>query len=537
MTRLSGNDPDPATTIPGLGEVAADARNLTAPRLVEAALRRDEGALARGGALVVETGPHTGRAPGDKFIVDDDLTHDTVWWGEVNAPMAPATFDRLYARVTAHLQHRELFVQDLHAGADPAHTLPVRVVCEHAWHALFARNMFRRPDGATALADFDPGLTVLHAPGFHADPEADGTHSSTVIALDLSRRIVLIAGTEYAGEVKKAVFTVLNFLLPAQGVLPMHCAANIGANGDTTLFFGLSGTGKTTLSADPERQLIGDDEHGWSDDGVFNFEGGCYAKVIRLSPEAEPDIYAATQRFGTILENVVMAPAARDLDLDDAGLTENTRASYSLDVVDNAVASGRGDHPATLIMLTADAFGVLPPISRLTPEQAMYHFLSGYTARVAGTEKGQSATPTATFSTCFGAPFMPRHPSVYAHMLGEKIARHGCAVWLVNTGWTGGAHGVGTRIPIVYTRALLRAAISGELAEAPTATDPHFDLTYPTRCPGVPADLLDPRAAWPDPATYDATARELTTRFARNFEPFAPYVDAGVRAAAIRAAA
>ena len=537
MTGASGTDADTALAIPGLGAIGPGARNQTAPQLVEAAVRRGEGTLAQGGALVVETGPHTGRAPGDKFIVDDGLTYDTVWWGEVNAPMAPATFDRLHARVTAYLQHAELFVQDLYAGADPDHTLPVRVVCERAWHALFARNMFRRPGGDAAPADFVPGLTVLHAPGLQADPEPDGTHSPTVIALDLSRRIVLIAGTAYAGEIKKAVFTVLNFVLPGHGVLPMHCAANVGADGDTALFFGLSGTGKTTLSADPERKLIGDDEHGWSDRGVFNFEGGCYAKVIRLSPEAEPDIYAATRRFGTILENVAMAPSGRELDLNDARLTENTRASYPLDIVANAVPDGRGDHPATLVMLTADAFGVLPPISRLTPEQAMYHFLSGYTARVAGTEKGQGATPTATFSTCFGAPFMPRHPRVYAHMLGERIARHGCRVWLVNTGWTGGAYGVGTRIPIAYTRALLRAALTGALADAPTATDPHFGLMYPTRCPGVPADILDPRNAWADPAAYNATARELTNRFARNFEPFAPYVDADVRAAAIRAAA
>jgi phosphoenolpyruvate carboxykinase (ATP) len=537
MTRANGTEPTDALAIPGLGQVAAGARNLTAPQLVEAALHRGEGALAEGGALVVETGPHTGRAPGDKFIVDDDLTYDTVWWGEVNAPMAPGTFDKLYARVTAYLQHAAPFVQDLHAGADPAHTLPVRVVCERAWHALFARNMFRRAENGATPADFVPGLTVLHAPGLQADPEPDGTNSPTVIALDLSRRIVLIAGTEYAGEIKKAVFTALNFLLPEHGVLPMHCAANVGPEGDTALFFGLSGTGKTTLSADPERKLIGDDEHGWSDTGVFNFEGGCYAKVIRLSPEAEPDIYAAAHQFGTILENVAMGPDGRDLDLDDARRTENTRASYPLDAVPNAVPGGRGAHPSTLVMLTADAFGVLPPISHLSAEQAMYHFLSGYTARVAGTEKGQGATPTATFSTCFGAPFMPRHPSVYAHMLGERIARHGCRVWLVNTGWTGGGYGVGTRIPIAYTRALLRAALSGELAEAPTATDPHFGLSYPTRCPGVPAGILDPRAAWPDPAAYDATARDLTSRFARNFEPFAPYVDAGVRAAAIRAAA
>ena len=511
-------------------------RNDTAPRLVECALARGEGRLAQGGAFVVTTGEHTGRSPNDKFIVDDAATHDTVWWGDVNAAMSRAAFDRLLGKASAYLQNRSVFIQDLHAGAAADHRLPVRVVCERPWHALFARNMFRRPD-AVELARFVPGFTVLHAPGLQADPESDGTNSGTVIALDLSRRIVVIAGTEYAGEIKKSVFTALNFLLPARDVLPMHCSANVGPDGDTALFFGLSGTGKTTLSADPKRGLIGDDEHGWSDDGIFNFEGGCYAKVIRLSPEAEPQIHATTQRFGTVLENVVVEPESRRLDLDDARLTENTRASYPLEYIDNAVTAGRGAHPRTLVMLTADAFGVLPPISRLSSEQAMYHFLSGYTARVAGTERGMDATPKATFSTCFGAPFMPRHPSVYARMLGERIACHDCRVWLVNTGWTGGAYGTGRRIPLAHTRALLQAALNGDLEGADLARDPHFGLFHPTACPGVPSDILNPRDAWADKAAYDATARHLTQRFASNFEPFAPYVDDAVRAAAIRAAA
>ncbi|RDD60342.1 phosphoenolpyruvate carboxykinase [Ferruginivarius sediminum] len=510
--------------------------NLPAAVLYEHALRRGEGVMASNGPLVVETGEHTGRSPNDKFIVEDALTRDTVWWGDVNAAMTPEAFQRLHARVTAYLQGRELFVQDLHAGADPNYRLPVRVVCERAWHSLFARNMFLRPP-VDDLSDFEPGFTILHAPGLQADPAEDGTNSSTFIVIDFSRRVVLIGGTEYAGEIKKSIFTVLNYLLPEQDVLPMHCSANIGADGDVALFFGLSGTGKTTLSADPSRALIGDDEHGWSDLGVFNFEGGCYAKVIRLSAEAEPEIYSTTQRFGTILENVVAAPDSRELDLDDARLTENTRASYPLEFIPNASEAAQGGHPRNLIMLTADAFGVLPPISRLTPEQAMYHFLSGYTARVAGTERGMGSAPTATFSTCFGAPFMPRHPSVYARMLGEKIARHECHCWLVNTGWTGGVYGVGKRMKIQHTRAMVRAALDGRLAECSTEVDPHFGLQIPTHCPDVPGEVLNPRNTWHDKQAYDDMARELTRRFAQNFEQFAPYVGDEVKAVAIEAAA
>ncbi len=510
--------------------------NLSPPTLCEHAIRRGEGELADGGPLVVSTGEHTGRSPNDKFIVNDDKTRDSVWWGPVNAAMSPDAFGRLHAKVTAYLQGREIFVQDLHAGADPSYRLPVRVVCERAWHALFARNMFIRP-AVDELSGFVPGFTVLHAPGLQADPARDGTNSPTFIAIDFTQRLVLIGGTEYAGEIKKSVFTVLNYLLPEQDVLPMHCSANFGADGDVALFFGLSGTGKTTLSADASRRLIGDDEHGWSDLGVFNFEGGCYAKVVRLSAEAEPEIYATTQRFGTVLENVVVAPDSRVPDLDDARLTENTRASYPLHFIPNASTAGQGGNPRNIVMLTADAFGVLPPISRLTPEQAMYHFLSGYTARVAGTERGMGASPTATFSTCFGAPFMPRHPSVYARMLGRKIAEHGCTCWLVNTGWTGGVYGVGKRMAIAHTRAMVRAALDGRLAEASTEADPHFGLAMPTHCPDVPGEVLNPRNAWHDKAAYDDTARELTRRFAQNFEQFAPYVGEEVKAVAIQAAA
>ena len=520
----------------GIRKVKSACWNLSPPLLVEAALGRGEGTLAEGGALVTLTGQHTGRSPKDKFIVEEPASVDDIWWGEVNAALTPARFGGLHKKMLAYLENRDLFVQDLHAGADPEYRLKVRVVSESAWHSLFARNMFLRPSH-DELGDFAPNFTVLHAPNLEADPAADGTNSGTFIVVSFERRLVLIGGTSYAGEIKKSIFSVLNYLLPDQGVLPMHCSANIGPAGDAAVFFGLSGTGKTTLSADNTRSLIGDDEHGWSAKGVFNFEGGCYAKVIKLSAEAEPEIFATTRRFGTVLENVAMDPATRALDLDDNRYTENTRASYPIDFIPGVNPAGMGGHPKNIVMLTADAFGVLPPISRLSPEQAMYHFLSGYTARVAGTEKGLGKEPAATFSTCFGAPFMPRHPAVYATMLGDKMAATEARCWLVNTGWTGGAYGVGERMAIVHTRAMLRAALDGRLAEVATTRHPDFGLEIPAACPEVPEGVLDPKGTWADKQAYDQTARELTRRFEANFKQFEPYVDAGVKAAGIYSAA
>jgi phosphoenolpyruvate carboxykinase (ATP) len=510
--------------------------NLSTAALYEHSLNRKAGLLGHGGALVVETGQHTGRSPNDKFIVEEPMTREPVWWGQVNAAISEAHYDGLHAKLLAHLGARELFVQDVYAGADPLYRLAVRVISESPWHSLFVRNMFIQPSAAE-LADFEPEFTVLHAPSLLADPASDGTTSETFIVAGFSRRTVLIGGTAYAGEIKKSIFSVLNFLLPEQGVLPMHCSANIGRKGDAAVFFGLSGTGKTTLSADGTRTLIGDDEHGWSDQGVFNFEGGCYAKVIRLSPTAEPEIYATTRRFGTILENVVIDPATRRLDLDDDRLTENTRASYPLDFIPDVSESGCGGHPENIVMLTADAFGVLPPISRLSPAQAMYHFLSGYTARVAGTERGMGKEPKATFSTCFGAPFMPRHPSVYAEMLGKRMRETGAKCWLVNTGWSGGAYGTGHRMEIAHTRAMVRAALEGRLAEVPAMEHPDFGLAFPEHCPDVPKEVLDPRNTWADKQAYDRTARELKKRFEDNFRQFEDYVDDQVRAAGIYAAA
>jgi len=509
--------------------------NLTAPVLVAEALRRDEGSLSADGALLVRTGVHTGRSVQDKFVVDEAETTAEVWWGPVNRKLAPEKFAILAVRVQAYLQGQDLFTQDLYAGADPARRVRVRLVTTHAWAALFSRNMFIRPD-AGELEGFEPDYVILHAPKFHADPAVDGVRSATAIALSFAERRIVIAGTEYAGEIKKSIFTVMNWLLPPQGVLPMHCSANIGPEGEVALFFGLSGTGKTTLSSDPARPLIGDDEHGWGPDGVFNFEGGCYAKVINLSREAEPEIWAASHRFGTVLENVVADGYGR-LDLADQRHTENTRSCYPIEFIANAVASGRGGMPRHVVMLTADAFGVLPPIARLTPAQAMYHFLSGYTARVAGTEKGLGAEPQATFSTCFGAPFLPRRPEVYGRMLADLIARHGAECWLVNTGWTGGQYGVGSRMSIRHTRALLRAALDGTLARARYRRDRFFGLLIPESVAGVPAAVLDPREAWADQAAYDATAHELLSRFEKNFHPFADHVGADVRAVALRAAA
>ena len=520
----------------GLGYTAGASWNLGVEALYERALQNREGHVAAGGALLCETGQHTGRSPKDKFIVRDDASEADVDWGAVNQPMEPAAFDRLLGRVQSYLQNREIFVQDLYAGADPSHRLSVRVVTEQAWHNLFARNMFIRPPRAD-LAGFEPDYTLIQAPGFRADPALDGCRSETVIAVNLTRRIIVVAGTYYAGEIKKSIFSLMNHLLPAKGVMPMHCSANIGPNGDAAVFFGLSGTGKTTLSADASRTLIGDDEHGWSQNGLFNFEGGCYAKVIDLSASAEPEIFDASHRFGTVLENVVMDPATRELDLTDRSLTENTRSCYPLDFIPNASESGLGPNPTNVVMLTADAFGVLPPISKLTAEQAMYHFLSGYTAKVAGTEKGLGSEPEATFSTCFGAPFMTRHPTAYAKLLGERIAATGANCWLVNTGWTGGAYGVGKRMSIGHTRAMLRAALDGRLDGAPLREDANFGLLVPEACPDVPVEVLNPRGAWSDASQYDETARKLAASFEDNFQKFEGDVAPPVKAAAIRKAA
>ena len=520
----------------GLHGIASDKTafwNLGAGPLVDHTLRAGLGRLAQGGSLVALTGQHTGRSPKDKFIVDEPSSREAIWWGDVNAAIEEARFEGLERKVLAHLGRRDLYVQDLYAGADPDYRLSVRVVSESPWHSLFARNMFIEPAGED-LADFEPGFTVLHAPSLEADPASDGTNSGSFILVHFARRLILIGGTSYAGEIKKSIFSVLNYLLPERDVLPMHCSANIGPDGATSIFFGLSGTGKTTLSADGSRTLIGDDEHGWAEHGVFNFEGGCYAKVIRLSPTAEPEIYATLSRFGTILENVVLDEGSGRLDLDDDRYTENTRASYPINFIPNASDSGRGGVPQNVVMLTADAFGVLPPISRLSPDQAMYHFLSGYTARVAGTEKGLSE-PSATFSTCFGAPFMPRHPAVYAKMLGEKIASSGAACWLVNTGWTGGSAGVGSRMAIAHTRAMVRAALDGQLSEVSTRPHPDFGLAMPESCPEVPAEVLDPKNTWADKGAYDQVARELTRRFEVNFKQFEPYVGDSVKAAGIYA--
>jgi phosphoenolpyruvate carboxykinase (ATP) len=519
----------------GIGNVDVAHWNYGVAALYEEALRRREGVLAAGGPLVVRTGHHTGRSANDKFIVEDPASRDNIHWGAVNRPIQVAQFEGVEARLLSYLQDHEIFIQDCWAGADPDHRVAVRVITETAWHSLFAHNMFIAPT-AQELAGFVPDFTIIQAPRFHTIPEQDGTNSENFVLVNFERRLVLIGGTSYAGEIKKSVFSILNYLLPERGVLPMHSSANLGPGGDAAVFFGLSGTGKTTLSADPERALIGDDEHGWSDAGIFNFEGGCYAKVIRLEREAEPEIYATTERYGTVLENVVVDMDTRRLDLDDASLTENTRASYPIDFIPNANTSGAAGQPKNVVMLTADAFGVLPPIARLSPQQAMYHFLSGYTAKVAGTEKGLGNEPQATFSTCFGAPFMPRHPSVYAGMLGERIARHGVDCWLVNTGWTGGAFGTGLRMPIAHTRALLRAALDGSLTKAPMRVDPLFGLSVPESCPGVPQEVLTPRSTWADKSAYDAAARILVGRFQDNFTQYNDYVDDGVRAAAPEAA-
>ncbi|MCC6443053.1 MAG: phosphoenolpyruvate carboxykinase [Armatimonadetes bacterium] len=500
--------------------------NLVTPALYDEVVRRREGVIAHLGPLVVRTGHHTGRSPNDKFVVREPSSEDKIWWGKVNQPLDETRFDRLYHRLQAYLQGRDLFVQDCYVGADPEYRVPVRVITQYAWHNLFARNLFIRIPH-TELEQHIPEFVVIDVPEFHADPDIDGTRTGIFILVHFGKKLVLIGGTSYAGEMKKSVFTIMNYLLPQERVLSMHCSANMGEKGDVALFFGLSGTGKTTLSADPQRQLIGDDEHGWSEKGIFNFEGGCYAKVIRLSRESEPEIYECTRRFGTVLENVGFDSLARRLDLNDASLTENTRAAYPLGYIANAVHDGLGGHPRNIIMLTADAFGVMPPIARLSPDQAMYHFLSGYTAKVAGTEKDISKEPTATFSTCFGAPFLALHPTVYAELLREKISRHKVHCWLVNTGWSGGPYGVGERMEIAYTRAMINAALDGNLDDLTYRPDPIFGLDVPESCPGVPSEVLNPRNTWKDPAAYDVKARELAAQFRENFRQFAgPIADA-----------
>jgi len=508
--------------------------NLGTPALVEAALNRGEGLLAKDGPLVVKTGKHTGRSAKDKFIVRDAGTESEIWWDN-NASISPEHFAAIKADFMAALAEKDtLFVQDLHGGSQPEHRVRVRVINELAWHNLFIRTLLVRPE-ESELAGFEPEFTIIDLPSFRADPARHGTRTETVIAVNLTEKLILIGGTQYAGEMKKSVFGILNYLLPPQGIMPMHCSANIGPDGDTAVFFGLSGTGKTTLSADASRTLIGDDEHGWSDTAVFNFEGGCYAKMIRLSPEAEPEIYATTRRFGTVLENVVMNEATRELDLDDPSLAENTRGAYPIDFIPNCSERNMGPVPKNVVFLTADAFGVLPPIARLTPEQAMYHFLSGYTAKVAGTEIGVTE-PEATFSTCFGAPFMPRFPWVYGNLLKERIAKGGVRCWLVNTGWTGGKYGTGSRMPIKATRALLNAALDGSLNDVEFRIDPIFGVEVPVSVPGVDSAILNPRDTWADKADYDATAQRLVTLFTNNFAKFADHVDAAVLASAPGAA-
>ncbi|MEM1004123.1 MAG: phosphoenolpyruvate carboxykinase [Pseudomonadota bacterium] len=515
--------------IEGLGNVYY---NFMEPALIEQALKRGEGTLGIGGAFLVTTGKFTGRSPKDKHVVKTGSVADNIWW-ENNAAMTPDGFDTLHTDMLAHMKGRDYFVQDLVGGADPTYAINVRMITELAWHNLFIRHLLRRPDRED-LDEFVADFTIINCPSFQADPARHGCASETVIALNFDRKLILIGGTEYAGENKKSVFTLLNYMLPEKGVMPMHCSANhaVGNPVDTAVFFGLSGTGKTTLSADPARVLIGDDEHGWSDRGTFNFEGGCYAKTINLNAEAEPEIYATTSKFGTVIENMVFDPETKKLDFDDDSLTANMRCAYPLEYISNASATALGGHPKNIIMLTCDAFGVLPPIARLTPAQAMYHFLSGFTSKVAGTERGVTE-PQPTFSTCFGAPFMPRRPEVYGNLLREKIAQHGATCWLVNTGWTGGAYGVGSRMPIKATRALLTAALEGSLADAEFRKDANFGFDVPVSVPGVPEVLLDPRRTWDDQAGFDKQAEKLVQMFAENFEQYVPFIDEDIKAVAI----
>ena len=493
--------------------------NLPTARLYEEIIARGEGAIAQGGPMVVETGAYTGRSPDDKFIIREPSSEADIWWGSVNQPFEPEYFDAILARMQSHLQGRDLFVQDCYAGADPRYRVCTRIISQFSWHSLFARNMFIQEPDPQLLAAFEPDWHLIFAPEFQASPERDHTRSEVFILVHPDRKLILIGGTHYAGEMKKSIFSILNYILPKQDIMSMHCSANMNAEGETALFFGLSGTGKTTLSASADRILIGDDEHGWSASGIFNFEGGCYAKVIRLNAAAEPEIYATTRSYGTLLENVVFNPETRQVDLDDDTLTENTRASYPIDSIPNASGDGLGNHPAHLIMLTCDAFGVLPPVARLTTEQAMYHFISGYTAKVAGTERGIKE-PTATFSPCFGSPFMMLHPTFYARLLGEKIRRHNTCCWLVNTGWNGGPYGQGERISIAYTRAIVAAILDGKLSSATTREDPVFGIAVPTECPDVPAQVLQPRSTWKDPQAYDEKARDLVQLFTEHFAKY-----------------
>ena len=519
-----------ARTTTAIGSVLHS--NLSPAELYEDAIRAGEGLIAAGGPLVVRTGRHTGRSPEDKFIVREAASEGKIWWGPVNRPISEEHYERLRARLMAYVAERPMYAQDLFIGAAPAHRRSLRVYTETAWASIFARNLFRRPSAAD-LAAFAPNFTIIDVPSFKADPATEGTRTETAILLHLRRMEVIIVGTEYAGEIKKCAFTVMNYLMPDEGVLPMHSAINVGREGDPAIFFGLSGTGKTTLSADPERSLIGDDEHGWGDAGVFNFEGGCYAKTIRLSPMYEPDIFQTTRRFGTILENVDLDPATRELDLDSERFTENTRGAYPLEFIGNADPTGIAGQPRHVILLTADAFGVLPPIARLTHDQAAYHFISGYTAKLAGTEIGVKE-PKATFSACFGAPFMPRHPGEYAALLVERLARWDVPVWLVNTGWTGGPYGTGERMNITHTRAMVRAALKGQLNDIPTVVDPRFGIGVPVECPDVPSELLQPRSTWQDRAAYDQAAAKLARMFATNFEAYADGAAPSVRAAGPR---
>lgn len=509
MTALQAGLHLPEVKTSCLEEASVVYHHLSVAALIEHAIRNGEGILTSEGAFVSRTGQHTGRSPKDKYVVDTPEVHEHIDWGAVNQPMSPETFERLHHRILTHLQNRPLYVQDLFVGADPHYRVALRVITEQAWHNLFAHQLFIRPT-AEDLLHFTPSFLVIQAPSFQADPQTDGTRSDTVIAVNFAERIVLIGGTAYAGEIKKSMFTIMNYLLPQVDVFPMHCAANKGKEGDVALFFGLSGTGKTSLSADPERQLIGDDEHGWSEEGVFNFEGGCYAKCIRLSKQNEPQIWNAI-RFGSVVENVVVDPETRVPDYDDDSITENTRAAYPLHFIDNAILPSTGGHPKNIFFLTCDAFGVLPPISRLTTEQAMEQFLLGYTAKVAGTERGITE-PQMTFSTCFGAPFLPLRPREYARLLGEKLERHKAQVWLLNTGWTGGGYGVGERIPIRYTRSMIQAALNGALHGVEYRQDPVFGLHVPAQCPGVPSELLEPRSTWGDLAAYDTQARMLAQK-------------------------
>jgi phosphoenolpyruvate carboxykinase (ATP) len=505
------------------------------PVLYEEIVRRREGLISHLGPIVVRTGHYTGRSPNDKQIVREASSEEKIWWGSVNVPMEPAKFDMLHSRLLAYLQGRDLFIQDCFVGADPTHRIPIRIITEYAWHSLFARNMFIQIRERGQLINHIPQFTVINTPRFHALPELDGTNSEAYIIVNFGKKLILIGGTSYAGEIKKSIFTLLNYLYPQKEVLSMHCSANMGAKGDVAIFFGLSGTGKTTLSADPDRQLIGDDEHGWSDEGIFNFEGGCYAKVINLSKEAEPQIYECTRRFGTVLENVAIDVQTRRIDLNDASLTENTRAGYPISHIENALRSGMGGHPRNIIMLTFDAFGVLPPIAKLTPEQAKYHFLTGYTAKVAGTERGMGREPQITFSTCFGAPFMALPSAVYARLLRDNINKHKVNCWLVNTGFSGGSFGVGERIKIAHTRAMIRAILNDSLSNVPTRLDPIFNLHVPVSCEGVSHEILNPRNTWRNPSDYDKVALDLASKFSKNFEKFAPDVSQEVREAGPRA--